>query len=158
MSERSDVETPVERRIARSFEDTGGAGKPLSRRARHTKRTVEAYLQAGVMPRYMERLNQIDGGTRRIRRQLERAHRMLWKASAGDREAFERRWRAAVHRWPFDEINELIREHNEWYPIEAGLPLDPRTRDYVRIRGRSYRRAPLSPEWALAQFPPLPPA
>ena len=36
-----------------------------------------------------------------------------------------------------DEINELIREHNEWYPVEAGLPLDPQTRDYVRIIQRN---------------------
>ena len=51
-----DEQSPVERRIERSFEDPEIVGKPLSRRARQTRRSVEAYLKAGVLPRYMERL------------------------------------------------------------------------------------------------------
>ena len=31
--------------------------------------------------------------------------------------------------------------------------MDPRTRDYVRIRGRSYRREEIGPDWALERFP-----
>ena len=31
--------------------------------------------------------------------------------------------------------------------------MDLRTRDYVLINGRSYRREPLSAEWVLRQFP-----
>jgi hypothetical protein len=46
-----DRESPVERRIARSFEGDEGFGKPLSRRARQTRRSVETYLKAGVLPR-----------------------------------------------------------------------------------------------------------
>jgi hypothetical protein len=146
--------SPVEREIAKRFVDTGGAGKPLSRRARHTRRTVEAYLAAGVMPRYMERLREIDGQARQLARQLERSYRSLWRECEGDRELFASRWAKRAHAWPFDRLNALIREHNEWYPIETRLPLDPRTGDYVRVRGRSYRRAALGPEWVLARFPP----
>ena len=90
----------------------------------------------------------------RIRTQIGRAYRRLRETHAHDREAFAREWRARAERWRFDEINELIRIHNEWYPVEANLPLNPRTGDYVMIRGRSYRRAPLGPEWVLEQFPP----
>ena len=35
--------------------------------------------------------------------------------------------------------------------------MDPRTRDYVKIRGRSYRRTPLTAEWVLELFPTVPP-
>ena len=70
-----------------------------------------------------------------------------------DRQRFARHWHAIARRWRFEELNELIREHNEWYPVESGLPLDPRTRDYVRMRGRSYRRDELGPEWVLDRFP-----
>jgi hypothetical protein len=147
-------QSPVERRIMKSFVDDSGVGKPLSRRARHTKRSVEAYLAAGAIPRYMERLREIDGTIKRHRRQLERAYRTLKASCGADTELFARRWEALARSWSFDEVNTLIAEHNEWYPIEARLPLDPRTGDYVRIRGRSYRRAPLSPEWVLATFPP----
>jgi hypothetical protein len=47
-------------------------------------------------------------------------------------------------------------ESDEWYPIESSLPMDPRTRDYVRIRGRSYRCEELGPEWVLRHFPAQP--
>jgi hypothetical protein len=53
-------------------------------------------------------------------------------------------------------VNELIREHNEWYPVEADLAIDLRTRDYVPICGRSYRRTELGPDWILEQFPASP--
>ena len=151
-----DARSAVERRIARSLEDAGGIGKPLSRRARQTRRSVEAYLRAGVLPRYMERLREIEGATAAERRHLERSYRALRAECGDDAELFERRWRARAASWRFDRINELIREHNEWYPIEADLPLDPRTRDYILVRGRSYRRAELGSEWVLEQFPPRP--
>jgi hypothetical protein len=147
-------QSPVERRIEDSLTDRVGYGQPLSRRTRQTKRSVEAYLSAGVMPRYMERLREIETGTATERRRLERAYRMLLDACGHDRGLFAQRWRARAHAWRFDRLNELIREHNEWYPLEARLPMDPRTGDYVRIRGRSYRRAELGPNWVLKQFPP----
>jgi hypothetical protein len=147
-------QSPVERRIEDSFTDRGGIGQPLSRRVRQTKRSVEAYLSAGVMPRYMERLREIETGIATERRRLERAYRVLREGCGDDRELFARRWRARAHGWRFDRLNEAIREHNEWYPLEASLPMDPRTGDYVRIRGRSYRRAELGPNWVLEQFPP----
>ena len=144
--------SPVERELAKRFEDAV-EGKPLSRRARQTRRTVESYLAAGVVPRYMQRLREIEDATRLHRRRLARAYERLREDCGDDRERFARRWRAIAHRWRFDELNELIREHNEWYPVESGLPLDPRTRDYVRMRGRSYRRPELGPEWVLDRFP-----
>ncbi|HKN95210.1 MAG TPA: hypothetical protein VJU60_12820 [Thermoleophilaceae bacterium] len=153
MSEQEHRRSLVERRIVRSGVDESREGKPLSRRARQTRRTVEAYLAAGVMPRYMERLREIEAERANLRRRIGRAYRALKETCGDDREAFARRWRERAHEWSFDEINQLIKEHNDWYPIESGLPLDPRTRDYVPIRGRSYRRTPLGPDWVLENFP-----
>jgi hypothetical protein len=148
-----DRESPVERRIERSFEDTQVLGKPLSRRARQTRRSVEAYLKAGVLPRYMERLREIDRGTAEQRARIDRAYRALLDECAGEPLLFARLWRERARTWRFDRLNDLIREHNEWYPIESSLPMDPRTRDYVRIRGRSYRREELGTDWVLRHFP-----
>jgi hypothetical protein len=145
-------QSPVERELTRRYEDAV-EGEPLSRRARQTRRSVESYLAAGVVPRYMQRLREIDDGIGMHARRLRAAHERLSEECGDDRERFARRWRALARRWRFDELNELIREHNEWYPIESGLPLDPRTRDYVRMRGRSYRRAELGPRWVLDRFP-----
>jgi len=50
-------------------------------------------------------------------------------------------------------VNELIRQHNLWYPAEAKLPMDPRTRDFVLVGGRPYRRRPLDASWVLERFP-----
>ena len=144
--------SPVERELAKRFEEAV-EGRPLSRRARQTKRSVESYLAAGVLPRYMQRLRDIEDEVGRHARRLRAAYEALGEECGGDPERFARRWRAIAARWRFDELNDLIREHNEWYPIESGLPLDPRTRDYVRMRGRSYRRAELGPEWVLDRFP-----
>ena len=144
--------SPVERELAKRFEEAV-EGRPLSRRARQTKRTVESYLAAGVMPRYMQRLREIEDSMAVHRRRLRGAYERLLEECGNDRERFAHRWRAVAEGWRFDELNDLIREHNEWYPVESGLPLDPRTRDYVRMRGRSYRRPELGPQWVLDRFP-----
>ena len=143
----------VERLVERSREDQDEAGRPLSRRARLTRRSVEAYIAAGTLPRWMERLGAIDRGTVREKRRLERAYRELEEECGADAELFARRWRAVAARWPFGAHNDLVREHNEWFPIERDLPMDPRTGDYVLIRGTTYERPELGPEWVLERFP-----
>ena len=75
------------------------------------------------------------------------------RSAAPTARRFARRWRAIAHGWSFEELNELIRTHNEWYPVERDLPMDIHTRDYVLINGRSYRRRELGPDWILEQFP-----
>jgi hypothetical protein len=152
-SRNAPEQSAIEQRIARSFEDENALGRPLSRRQLRTRRSVEAYLKAGIIPRYMERLSDIDSQTKDHKRRLARAYRALEDGCGGDAELFEHRWCALAQSWSFKRLNELIREHNEWYPAEADLPIDLRTRDYVLIRGRSYRRTELGPDWVLEQFP-----
>jgi hypothetical protein len=152
--ERSSVERLIERRSI----DQEGMGRPLSRRARQTQRSVEAYLKSGVRPRWMERLADIDQGIAAEKQRLGRAYRAVQEEYEDDPRAFARRWRAIARAWRFDALNELIHQHNDWYPIERQLPMDPRTRDYIRPGGRSYRRPVLGPEWVLEHFPAsLPP-
>jgi hypothetical protein len=153
--ERHPERTPVERLLARKREHEE-SGHRLSDRAYQYQRTLEGYLQAGNRPRWMERLAEIEHGTSRARRRLERAYRELQTELGADREAFARRWRELAPTWDFDEVNERIRQHNDWFPIERQLAVDPRTRDYVKINGRSYRRRELDASWVLEQFPPDP--
>ena len=150
---RGDRQSSVERLLQRNLVDDTGIGKPLSHRAATTQRTVEAYLKSGVRPRWMERVVEIDQGIAAHKRRLERAWRALRRECGGDRAAFARRWTERAHSWRFDELNELIEQHNEWYPVERRLPMNPRTGDYVPVGGRSYRRPVLGPEWVLEQFP-----
>ena len=148
----SDPRSPAERLLDRNREPED-SGRALSRHARQYQRTLEGYLQAGHRPRWMERLGEIDYGVNRERRRLQRAYESLQLECDGDRAAFARRWRELARSWSFEDVNELIGQHNEWFPIERQLPMDPRTRDYVLIHGRSYRREPLDAAWVLSEFP-----
>jgi hypothetical protein len=150
--------TIVERIVGQDLDEQTGKGRPLSSRAAQTQRSLDAYLKAGVRPRWMERVAEIDAGIARERRRLAEVYRAVREESAGEPGLFAQRWRSVARAWPFDELNELIAQHNEWYPIERDLPLNPRTGDYVRVGGRSYRRPVLGPAWVLEQFPAEPPA
>jgi len=145
-------ETPAERVLRRSMIDEEGMGRPFSERVRHHRRTLEAYFKAGSVPRWMERVSEVDQGIARARRRYAAAYRAL-RDECHDPEEFARRWRAVAESARFDELNELIRQHNDWYPIERDLPMDLRTRDYVKVNGRSYRRPELGPDWVLEHFP-----
>jgi hypothetical protein len=148
-----DRRSPAERFVLESLEDPRSGGRPFSERARMTQRSLEHYLKAGMRPRWMERLIEIERGTKREQRHLAEAYAALREECGRDRARFRRRWRATAEAWRFDELNELIRTHNEWYPVERDLPMDLRTRDYVLVNGRSYRRRELDAAWILEQFP-----
>lgn len=122
-------------------------GRPLRRRIRRFRPEADRYLASlgGPLP-YMQRLRQIDDEIERHTARLALAH----AEHDGDGEG----WRRLAERWDFGAVNDLIERHNRWYPIEARLAMDPRTRDYVKVGGRSYRREPLGAEWILERFPP----
>jgi hypothetical protein len=118
-------------------------GRALPRRLRLFRTDPDNYIASlgGPLP-YMQRLRQIEHLTDQ---HLER----LAEAYAERR----RDWRRVAERWDFGEVNDLIERHNRWYPIEARLAMDPRSRDFVKIGGRPYRRNPLDAAWVLERFP-----
>ena len=120
-------------------------GRPLTRRIRRFRAEPDRYLASlgGPLP-FMRRLRQIDDEIESLTVRLAQAY--------ADR-IDDASWRRLAERWDFGEVNDLIARHNRWYPIEARLPMDPRTRDYVKIGGRSYRREPLDAQWILDRFP-----
>ncbi len=145
--------SPAEKVVAGSLIDRTGVGKPLSERTLQRQRTVESYLRGEAIPRYMQRAAEIDRGQREHRRRLAAAYHRLREDCGSDTERFARAWTVRARTWDLSALNALIRQHNEWYPVERDLPMDPRTGDYVLVHGRSYKRELLGPEWILAQFP-----
>jgi hypothetical protein len=121
-------------------------GKPLRRRLRNFRPEADTYLASlgGPLP-YMQRLRTIEAETERHLALLADAY----EEHRGDPEG----WRRRAARWDFTGLNELIERHNRYYPIEARLPMDPRTRDFVKVGGRSYRREMLDVTWILTRFP-----
>jgi hypothetical protein len=121
-------------------------GKPIRRRLRNFRAEPDSYLSSlgGPLP-YMQRLRAIESETEQHLAQLAEAY----EEHRSDRAA----WRRVAERWDFTAVNELIDRHNRYYPIEARLAMDPRTRDFVKVGGRPYRREPLDASWILARFP-----
>jgi hypothetical protein len=148
--------SPVERFLAEhEVGDNPLVGKPLPRRPRYGRISLDRYLPAlgGPLP-YMQRLRRIDDETAAHERMLAEAWQALAGECAGDRSTFHRRWTEVAASWRFGEVNELIAKHNAYYPAEARLPMDPRSGDFVPVLGRSYRRRPLDRRWILERFPP----
>lgn len=150
----------VDRLLERSRVDETGVGRPLSRRAEQSQRSLEAYLKAGNRPRWMARLAEIEHGIKRQERRIGELYRTLQRELTNDA-AFARRWveqaRAEAEAADVEELNELITQHNDWYPIERQLPMNPRTGEYIQVGGRPYQRRPVDVDWILERFPPGPP-
>jgi hypothetical protein len=133
-------------RLAGEHELNPLVGKPLQRRIRAFGAQAHTYLASLAGPTlYMQRARLIDEETERHQARLAEAY----EAHRGDPEG----WRRTAERWNFTEVNDLIERHNTWYPIEARLPMNPKTKDFVEVGGRPYRRRLLDAEWILEQFP-----
>jgi hypothetical protein len=132
--------------LERSRELGPPAVTPLRRRLVNAPVELDRYFAAlgGPLP-YMRRLRLIE---QEIEAHLERLGDAR-AAYAGDAAG----WRALAASWDFGEVNELIERHNRYYPIEARLAMDPRSRDFVQVGGQSYRRRPLDAAWVLERFP-----
>jgi hypothetical protein len=121
-------------------------GKALPRRIRAFGAQAHTYLASlAGPPLYMQRARLIDRETKRHQALLAEAYELH-----GDDPD---EWRRIAERWDFTDVNDLIERHNTWYPVEARLPMDPKTKDYVEVGGRPYRREVLGTDWILRNFP-----
>ena len=141
-----DVTPPSQRereRLAADRDVNPLVGRPLRRRLRNFRPEADSYIASlgGPLP-YMQRLRQIEELTRHHEERIAEAY-----AARGDD------WREVAARWDFGDVNDLIERHNRWFPAEARLPMDPRSRDFVKVGGRPYRREPLDAAWVLERFP-----
>jgi len=141
--------------LDRDLEGSPLRGKPIRGRLRNFRPAVDRYVASlgGPLP-YMRRLREIELETEAHERRLAEAWRELAGSCGGDAAEFTRRWRRVAERWSFAAVNDLIDRHNRWYPAEARLPMDPRSRDFVLVGGKPYRRQPLDADWILERYPP----
>jgi hypothetical protein len=151
-------ETPQERHereiLEADLETSPLRGKPLRQRIRNFRPDAESAVRAlGGPTIWMRRLRAIEDAVDQNERQLDEAWRAL-AAEVKDPAAFAAAWHELAGNWSFAQVNDLIERHNRNFPAEARLPMDPRTRDFVRVNGRPYEREPLDADWVLARFPP----
>jgi len=151
-------ETPRDRRerelLKADLTSSPVSGRPLRQRLRNFRPDADSAVRAlGGPTVWMQRLRAIEDALDQHDRQLGAA----WHALAGevhDPTEFAALWREQAAGWSFAEVNELIERHNANFPAEAHLPMDPRTRDFVRINGKPYAREPLDAGWIVARYPP----
>ncbi|HKS79790.1 MAG TPA: hypothetical protein VJQ85_13830 [Gaiellaceae bacterium] len=151
-------ETPRERHeretLEADLESSPVRGKPIRQRMRNFRPDAESGIRAlGGPTAWMRRLRAIEDAVDQHERQLGEAWQAL-AAEIADPAEFAAAWREVAASWSFAVVNELIERHNRNFPVEARLPMDPRTRDFVRLNGRSYQREPFDEGWILARFPP----
>jgi hypothetical protein len=150
-------ETPRERHeretLEVDLESSPVRGAPLEQRLRNFRPDPDSAVRALGGPLvWMRRLRAIEDAVEQHERRLAEAWRTIAE-EVHEPEAFAAAWRELASSWSFAEVNDLIERHNRHFPAEARLAMDPRTRDFVRINGRSYLREPLDPEWILDRFP-----
>ena len=151
-------ETPRERqdreRLETDLESSPVRGRPIRQRPRNFRPDAESGIRAlGGPTAWMRRLRAIEDAVDQHERQLGEAwHRLADEIV--DPAEFAAAWRELATSWSFAEVNHLIERHNRNFPAEARLPMDPRTRDFVRFNGRSYLREPFDAAWILGRFPP----
>jgi hypothetical protein len=151
-------ETPRERHeretLEADLESSPVRGRPLRQRMRNFRPDAESGARAlGGPTAWMRRLRAIEDAVDQHERQLGNAWQSLADEIADPAE-FAAAWREVATNWSFAEVNELIERHNRNFPVEARLPMDPRTRDFVRLNGRSYLRERFDARWILDRFPP----
>jgi hypothetical protein len=128
-------------------------GLPLRQRLRNFRPDPESGVRAlGGPTAWMRRLRAIEDAVAQHEQQLSEDWRTLAE-ELEDPAEFAEVWRELAGHWSFAQVNELIERHNRNFPAEARLAMDPRTRDFVRVNGRSYLREPLDADWILDRFP-----
>jgi hypothetical protein len=151
-------ETPRERHergvLEADLESSPVRGQPLPQRLRNFRPDADSAVRALDGPTiWMRRLRAIEDALDQHERRLDEAWRRLAE-ELQDPPEFAAAWRELAADWNFRAVNHLIERHNVNFPAEARLPMDPRTRDFVRVNGRSYLREPLDARWILDHFPP----
>jgi hypothetical protein len=151
-------ETPRERHqrevLEADLESSPVRGRPLEQRLRNFRPDGDSVVRAlGGPTIWMRRLRAIEDAVEQHERRLAEAWHGLAE-EIDDPVEFAAAWRELASNWSFGEVNHLIERHNRNFPTEARLAMDPRTRDFVRVNGRSYQREPLDVRWILDRFPP----
>ena len=138
------LEGRLAERLDQDLQGSPVTGKPLPRRLRNFSVAADRYaVSLAGPPAYSRRLREIEDETAAHERALGAVWLVLAGRYAGQPQRFADRWHAVARGWNFTALNELIERHNTYYPVEARLPMDPRTGDFLLVGGAPYHLRPL---------------
>lgn len=102
---------------------------------------AERVRAAAGVPAYMRRLRRIEDLEEALLMALDEIHQEARDETPTIEEA-ERAFRERADRLDLTLLNDLIDRHNRYYPIEANLPVDVRTKQVLQ-GGKAWRPKPL---------------
>jgi hypothetical protein len=123
--------------VKRPSPSAGAAPAETAAPARNFALPVEQRLRAAVggPPAYIRRKRAIEDLRQGIVREL--AGHCAAAMSCGADAALHAR--AQVPARKLERLRELVEQHNRWYPIEADLPMHPRTGQLLERTGEPWR-------------------
>jgi hypothetical protein len=120
----------------------GGIGKSIDPpRNFHISTEERVRALAAGAPAWSVRKRRIEDAIARYERTLRDVQDALLVAGASAAR-IEAKLLERAKRFDIAKTNALIETHNRYYPIEANLPIDPRTGGYLQL-GRLWSREPL---------------
>ena len=140
--------------LRQSIRASGLEGKPLNLQSMPFSFNRDATI-AGMMgpPAWAVRLKKIHDARVALTARLDAE----WGASARrcrTNDEFACCWRSYVDDLDLGPLNSLIEKHNEYYPIEARLPIIWPTGEYRVPTGVDYPQQMVTAEQVLDQYPP----
>jgi len=156
LSRRTGRQLEAEARLAETPPDPDGPNGlsehvPSALIPLHERVRALAVGGAPAWSRRLRRIHELTAEATEILGQAWRAHaRKRWNDAA----RFAAEWSAEARRFDFAQINDLVDRHNRYFPAEANLGMDVRTRDYVGFGGGDYRLKRLDADWIFERFPP----
>lgn len=108
--------------------DSCVAGKPLKIPQVNFTIPLEKKIQALSGPPYFAvRARRIEHMTDQLIEKLTAKYSNMIEKFGSRPNVFARKWKELIEGWPLDRLNDLIEKHNKYFPIEANLPIDPRS-------------------------------
>ncbi len=130
------------------------AGKPLTIQSSPFTQNRDALI-TGMLgpPAWALRLKQIHDRREQLKAGLDAAWAELARRWRGRPEQFETHWRDHLATLDLAPLNTLIKKHNDYYPIEARLPIIYPTGQYHIPFGIEYPQQPVTVERLLDDYP-----
>ena len=119
---RREAETDAQ--LRQSLQGSGLAGKPLHLTTSPFKAESSAVI-TGMLgtPAWALRLKQIHDERTQLTARLDAVWKEYARRYRSRPHEFAKRWRAYVTSLDLTKLNTLIKKHNDYYPIEARLPI-----------------------------------
>ena len=149
-------EAEIDSLLRQSIRASGLEGKPLALQSSpFTQERDVSSLIGGMFgpPAWALRLKQIHDARTQLTATLESGWADHARRLTGKPADFAARWRAFVQKLDLAQLNTLIAKHNEYYPIEARLPILYPSGKYHVPTGITWPQDQVTAESILEQYP-----